>query len=82
VDDETLAAVRSVKNMTNQLIGASSASLTAKIAMANAGASGGGGSTQSINMGGVTIVRPPETPGQAYRALQRTGRQMIRQFGR
>ena len=82
VDDETLAAVKSVKNMTNQLIGASSASLTTKIAMANAGASGGGGSTQSINMGGVTIVRPPETPGQAYRALQRTGRQMIKQFGR
>jgi tape measure domain-containing protein len=54
----------------------------AKLAMANAGASGGGGSTQSINMGGVTIVRPPETPGQAYRALQRTGRQMIKQFGR
>lgn len=82
VDDETLAAVKSVKNMTNQLIGASSASLTAKIAMANAGVNGsaGGGSPTFIQHNNIT--RPPETPGQVYRALQRTGRQMIKQFGR
>lgn len=78
VDAGTPEAIASLKRMMNSVTSVGSdiarRSMGAKLIGTNASTSR---IDKSVNLGGVTIVRPNETPGQSYRELVKLQRRLI-----